>query len=196
MAIAAVACAAGMILARNPVHAALWLVGNFVALAVIYLILSAPMLFAMQLIVYAGAIMVLFLFVIMFFTEAKARRWLRQPPRTQTMLAVVLIAAFFLVLFWGLTQAGVFLSLKDVSDGGIVTEPFVPAENNAMGQPKELGMWLFNYQVLPFELIGVLLTIALLGSVMAARDRRAEGRAALPGAAADQGRPGHAEAKE
>ena len=68
-----------MIASRNPVHSALYLVCTLVALGVIYLILSAPVLFAVQLIVYAGAIMILFLFVIMFFMAPSALRWLRPP---------------------------------------------------------------------------------------------------------------------
>src|SRR5437773_91010 len=58
LAAAALACAVGMVAVKNPVHSALLLVGNFVAVAVIYLLLSAPLLFAIQLIVYAGAMMV------------------------------------------------------------------------------------------------------------------------------------------
>src|SRR5947208_7106043 len=90
LAAAALACAVGMVAVKNPVHAALLLVGNFVAVAVIYLLLSAPLLFAIQLIVYAGAIMVLFLFVIMFFMAPSARQWLRPPLKSQLVFGGIL----------------------------------------------------------------------------------------------------------
>jgi NADH-quinone oxidoreductase subunit J len=195
MAVAAVVCALGMLFTRNPVHAALWLVGNFVALAVIYLILSAPLLFALQLVVYAGAIMVLFLFVIMFFMSPAARRWVRPSLRGQRTLGGLFLGLFFLLLMWGMNNAGAFLSVGSTETDGMA-EQFIPAVDHAMGQPGALGMWMFNYQVLPFELIGVLLVIALLGAVMVARDRRAEGMEDSPGAASGQGQPSQAEARE
>ena len=175
MAVGAVICALGMLFTRNPVHAALWLVGNFIALAVIYLILSAPLLFALQLIVYAGAIMVLFLFVIMFFMSPKARRWMRPPLKSQPIIGGIILGVFFLLMLWGFSQGGVFLGLGDISENGVVTEQFLPQVDANMGSPVNVGMWLFNYQVLPFELVGVLLLIALLGAVMVARDKRSEG---------------------
>ncbi|HYY07418.1 MAG TPA: NADH-quinone oxidoreductase subunit J, partial [Actinomycetota bacterium] len=67
-----VASAIGMLLMRNAVHAALFLIVNFFCLAVFFLILDAPFLFAVQIIVYAGAIMVLFLFVIMLLNLGRA----------------------------------------------------------------------------------------------------------------------------
>ena len=79
-----VASAVGMLLMRNAVHAALFLVVNFFCLAVFYLILDAPFLFAVQIIVYAGAIMVLFLFVIMLLGwiagTTSASGWSRSDP--------------------------------------------------------------------------------------------------------------------
>src|SRR5438132_14220970 len=99
---AAVACAIGMVCTRNPIHAALWLVGNFVSLGVIYLSLSAPVLFAVQLIVYAGAIMVLFLFVIMFFMSPQARQWLHPPLRSQNIWAGLVGIALICLLAYAI----------------------------------------------------------------------------------------------
>ncbi len=194
MAVVAVACAVGMLFTRNPVHAALWLVGNLIALAVIYLILSAPLLFALQLIVYAGAIMVLFLFVVMFFMSPKAQRWLRPPLKSQPAIGGIILIVFFLLLLWGLSNGGVFLTLGDVREDGVMTEQFVPEVSQEMGTPATVGMWLFNYHVLPFELIGVLLLIALLGAVMVARDKQAEGMVEVRGET--PGQRGAAEAEE
>ena len=65
--------AVGMVSARNPVHSALFLIANFFALAVIFLLLSAPVIAALEILVYAGAIMVLFVFVIFFFVSPGQR---------------------------------------------------------------------------------------------------------------------------
>ena len=88
-----VASAVGMLLMRNAVHAALFLVVNFFCLAVFYLILDAPFLFAVQIIVYAGAIMVLFLFVIMLLGVDRGDD-LRERLVAQRPLALVLGAGF------------------------------------------------------------------------------------------------------
>src|ERR671924_1909917 len=87
MAVGAVTSALLMIRARNPVHGALLLVGNFFTLAVLYVLLEAHFLAAVQVIIYAGAIMVLFLFVIMFLGVDR-REALVEPIRGQRGLAI------------------------------------------------------------------------------------------------------------
>jgi NADH-quinone oxidoreductase subunit J len=178
LAAAAVACAVGMLSVKNPVHSALLLVGNFVAVAVIYLMLSAPMLFAIQLIVYAGAIMVLFLFVIMFFMAPRARQWLTPPLRGQLVFGGAAVVAFMVLLFVGLAglQPGPDL-------GAPVDQQQLQAElrgdgqpDAGLGTPRALGIWMFSYHVLPFNVIGILLLAALVGAVMVGRDRVSEGR--------------------
>jgi NADH-quinone oxidoreductase subunit J len=183
MAVLAVICAVGMVSARNPVHSALWLVGNFIALAVIFLILSAPLLFAIQLIVYAGAIMVLFLFVIMFFMSPQALRWLRPTLKGQLVFGGMLVIAFLLLMLWGLGAVDVGALIGGVpSEAGLAQEAAVAASAAAptMGYPAALGNWLFRYHALPFELTSVLLLIAMIGALMVARDIRSEGRRAMP----------------
>jgi len=185
MAVLAVACAVGMLSAKNPVHSALWLVGNFVAIAVIYLLLSAPMLFAIQLIVYAGAIMVLFIFVIMFFMSPKARQWLRPALKGQLVFGGVLVVAFLLLLVWGIGVTGVGMSSSaPASDGLRVSRDVGDDDVVGMGNPRPLGNWLFSWQVLPFELTSILLLIAMIGALMVARDLRSEGRDDVPETAA------------
>jgi NADH-quinone oxidoreductase subunit J len=171
LAAAAVACAVGMLTVRNPVHSALLLVGNFVAVAVIYLLLSAPMLFAIQLIVYAGAIMVLFLFVIMFFMAPSARKWQRPPLRGQLILGGILTVLFMLALLAGIsTQSQSVVKIADAR----------AAEAPGLGDPRAIGAWMFTYGALPFNVIGVLLLAALVGAVMVGRDRVSEGRSHVP----------------
>ncbi len=196
MAILAVICALGMVTSKNPVHSALWLVANFVSLAVIYLILSAPVLFAIQMIVYAGAIMVLFLFVVMFFMAPSARQWLRPPLKSQIVVGGVLVVAFLMLFMLGLGGIEAMSSGEDepaavttaqaqsgaeqaAGEGAQAqTPPWARATKTVpqFGQPKALGLWMFQHHTLPFELTSILLLAALLGAVMLARDVRSEGR--------------------
>src|SRR2546428_2163406 len=87
-----------MVLARNPVHAALLLIVNFFTLAVFFLILGSPFLFVVQIIVYAGAIMVLFLFVIMLLGVAREVS-LREQLKGQRWLAALLGAGLVVEVF-------------------------------------------------------------------------------------------------
>jgi NADH-quinone oxidoreductase subunit J len=168
----AVVCAVGMVGSKNPVHSALWLVGNFVSLAVVYLILSAPMLFAIQMIVYAGAIMVLFLFVVMFFMAPSARTWLRPPLKGQLVIGGLLAIMLLVLVYMGFGKGGIDPQFNFAEK----RESTVSQLTEQMGQPRELGRWLFNYHALPFELTSLLLLAALLGAVMLARDESSEGR--------------------
>jgi NADH-quinone oxidoreductase subunit J len=173
MGIAAVACAVGMLSTKNPVHSALFLVGNFIAVAVIYLLLSAPMLFAIQLIVYAGAIMVLFLFVVMFFMAPSARQYLRPALKGQLVFGGIAVVAFLLLLFAGLAASG-----GSMLPGGAQPLPVEAGDN--LGAPRAIGAWMFTYHVMPFNVIGVLLLAALIAAVMVGRDRVSEGRSHVP----------------
>jgi len=168
-----------MLTARNPVHSALWLVGNFIAMAVIYLMMSAPVLFAVQLIVYAGAIMVLFLFVVMFFMSPRALRFLRPPLRGQLVLGGILVVALLVMIFIGLGVGGDSFLVEQPGTVG-VRELAATDTGTGMGDPRPLGDWLFSYHMLPFELTSILLLIAMVGALMVARDIRSEGREILP----------------
>jgi NADH-quinone oxidoreductase subunit J len=172
MGVAAVACAVGMLSTKNPVHSALFLVGNFISVAVIYLLLSAPMLFAIQLIVYAGAIMVLFLFVIMFFMAPSARQFQRPQIRSQLLLGGLAAIALLVMLFVGMGMDG----LQGGSGSGVQA---VETGDN-LGAPRAIGAWMFSYHVMPFNVIGVLLLAALIAAVMVGRDRVSEGRSHVP----------------
>ncbi len=180
MAALAVACAIGMVSSKNPVHSALYLVGCLIAVAVIYLILSAPVLFAVQLIVYAGAIMILFLFVVMFFMAPNALKWLRPPLKGQLFFGGILVVAFMLLLVWGLWNGDVRMASGYEADADFAQVEGQYGNEMAMGNPKPLGKYLFAYHVLPFELTSILLLAALLGALLVARDKKGEGRSELP----------------
>src|SRR5215216_1969677 len=102
--------AIGMLFQRNAVHAALFLIVNFFCLAVFFLVLGSPFLFAVQIIVYAGAIMVLFLFVIMLL-GIDARESMVERLRGQRSLAVLLAAGLIAEVFFAI-RLGVGLSTK------------------------------------------------------------------------------------
>lgn len=175
LAILAVAFAVAMVAVRNPVHSALCLVVNFVVLAIIYLLLSAPLLAALQLVVYAGAIMVLFLFVVMFFKSSSDRNWIRPQLKAQLIIGGLAVL-IFLVLLLGIGLLG---ANNESTAGMSVVANNQDADNVtdlSEANPQNLGAWMFGYHVLPFQLIGVLLLIAMIAALMVARDPRAEGR--------------------
>lgn len=159
-ALVAVGAALGMVLSPNAVHSALFLILNFCAVAVLYLLLRAPFLAAVQVTVYAGAIMVLFLFVIMLLGAEKAdlgeERIGWQKP-VGALLGVVLLAEAGYVAYRG-------VKLTDA--------PATAAGN--IGDPQTLSALLFSKYLLPFEVISVLLLIAIIGAVVLTRRERAQ----------------------
>jgi NADH-quinone oxidoreductase subunit J len=152
LAVVALASALGMLLGRNAVHSALYLVLNFSTIAIFFLILKAPFLFVTQITIYAGAIMVLFLFVVMLLGAdrlggggSEAGKW--QLP-VSIALAFLLIVTFIYVLISG-GDAAVGSSTAAVEGG-----------------PVEIGLALFESYVFPFEVASVLLLVAMVGVVV------------------------------
>lgn len=149
----AVAAALGMLLSSNAVYSALFLILNFAVIAVFYLILGAPFIAMVQVTVYAGAIMVLFLFVIMLLGAERLRSE-NNPLRWQAPLAIVLGIALFVL-------AGVALTSQ-----GIGAPPAALAEAEAFGSPGAIGDLLFSKYLLPFEVTSLLLLVAMIGAVV------------------------------
>jgi NADH-quinone oxidoreductase subunit J len=156
----AIGSAIAMLLQRNPVHAALYLILNFFCLAVFYLVLGAELLFAVQIIVYAGAIMVLFLFVIMLLGVAENLPFVER-IRGQRPLALVLGAGVALEIIVAL-RAGIGFS---------ATAPGAFQAVNRGGNAKAVGDLLFNSYFLPFEITSVLLIVASVAAVVLAQRR-------------------------
>jgi NADH-quinone oxidoreductase subunit J len=152
--------ALGVILLRQPVHAALSLVGTLLTLAVTYVTLQAHFLAAIQVIVYAGAIMVLFLFVIMLLNaqgdeRAERLRWL-QPAA----YLVGLVAAGGLI-------ASVVAGSRPLPDAATISAALQGGGAGAIGET------LFNQFVLAFQLVGVLLLTGIVGAVSLVERRSA-----------------------
>lgn len=137
-----------VILHRNPVVGALSLVASFFALAVMYVLLEAPFLAALQVIVYAGAIMVLFLFVIMLLNLQKRPE---EPTRPiQQFLGYVGSAAFGIGLVYYLSKYAVM----ELPSG-----PF-------MADARAIGVKLFEAYIFPFEAVSILLLAAIVGALV------------------------------
>ena len=164
MAPISVGSAALMLFQRNAVHSALLLIVNFFTLAVFFLLLDAPFLFVVQIIVYAGAIMVLFLFVIMLLGVGREES-LVERLRGQRWIAVLLGAGISLEVFFAV-RLGVGLSRGAVPD-------FTPV--NEGGNVQSLARVLFTDYVFPFEVTSILLIIAAIAAMVLARRRAAAG---------------------
>ncbi len=144
--------AVGVITLKQPVHAALSLVATLLTLAVTYVTLQAHFLAAIQVIVYAGAIMVLFLFVIMLLNIQGD-----QPqPHFRWMQIVAYLTA---LLAAGAIAATAFLSPRELPNAELMSEAL------AGGGAAAIGEALFNDFVLAFQLVGVLLLTGIIGAV-------------------------------
>jgi NADH-quinone oxidoreductase subunit J len=153
LAVIAVAAAVMMITSRNAIHAALFLIVNFMTVAVFYLLLKAPFLAMVQITVYAGAIMVLFLFVIMLLGAEKL-----QGVSTRTLFGRIVVSLLGLALIttFVLALLGVF------GQAGIESANIPPLD----ADPAALGIRLFEAYVFPFEITAVLLLVAAIGVVV------------------------------
>lgn len=150
----AIGGALGMVLFHQPVHSALSLILTIIALAGLFALLSASFLFMVQIIVYAGAIITLLIFIIMFL-NVKEINLPKEPYKNITLFigSLALLPLNFLIL-----RA---FSKLPLAQQNVLVEGF--------GDIKPLGMELFRGWLLPFELISVLLLVALIGAVVLGR---------------------------
>ncbi len=172
-----IAGAVGVVLSANPVHAALSLVATLFGVAVLFVAQHADFLAAVQVIVYAGAIVVLFLFVIMLLGVDRAEDLDTEPlvgQRPAAIAAGIAILAAVLTGFWLNNRdfGGVAIGARSVA--GKLSDP---AEENVA----KLGRLLFTDYLFAFEITSVLLVIAVVAAVVLAR--RAAGRETLEGEA-------------
>jgi NADH-quinone oxidoreductase subunit J len=148
----------GVVLARNPVHSALYLVLSLVAIAGFFLLQDADLVAIVQIIVYASAIVVLFLFVIMLLGVDKHESF-EEPRRFQRPVAIGL---GLLLVFEVLMLAGNHWVTGEHSTRGALSDP-------AGGNVHNLATKLFTDFLWPFEITAALLVIAVVGSVVLAR---------------------------
>jgi NADH-quinone oxidoreductase subunit J len=153
-ALVAVACAVNLVFQKHPISSALSLIGVMGSLAVLYLLLGAEFIAMAQMIVYGGAVMVLFIFVIMLLNagaeKSSGKSWFAQIAGVPLLLAFVALLGFLI--------RGVLPTLRTVQFGSFVD-----------GTAKQIGRILFTEYLLPFELTSILILIAILGAVVLAQ---------------------------
>src|SRR3954462_12136152 len=153
-AIVSVGCAFNLVFQTHPISSALSLIGVMASLAVLYLLLGAEFIAMAQMIVYGGAVMVLFIFVIMLLNagaeKSSNKAWFAQIVGLPLLLAFVALLVFLI--------RGVLPSMRSVEFGSWVG-----------GNAEQIGQMLFTEYLLPFEIISVLILIAILGAVVLAR---------------------------
>lgn len=160
-AILSVAGALGMILSRKAVHSALWLALTMMNLAVLYVANSAPFLGMVQVIVYTGAVMMLFLFVLMV-VGVDASDSLIETIKGQRLAAVLLVLGIGILLVWGIGNA-----MVETSSVGL------EAANSADGGHIEgIAKVLFTQYLLVFELVAAVLITAAMGAMVLAHRER------------------------
>jgi NADH-quinone oxidoreductase subunit J len=144
---------AAVVSVNNPFYAALALIGNLASLAVLYLLLAAEFLAAAQVLVYAGAVMVMFLFVIAYLGGRADAPWAGGPPFVRTA-AVVAAGAILVevVVVLGLAWGDELAEPADVTD--------------AFGSPGEIGELFLTDHLLAFEITSIVLLVAAIGGVL------------------------------
>jgi len=149
--------ALAMVLHRNPVYSAIFLIVTLFAFAGFFVLLNAPFVAVVHIIVYAGAIMVLFLFVIMLLNLQRdaARERLKITRRT---LGVILVAVF-------LAEIGALLFVAVHMHGA----PALTIGQGMVGGTAEIGRALFTTYLLPFEVASILLLVGMVGAVILAK---------------------------
>jgi NADH-quinone oxidoreductase subunit J len=162
-----------VIVLRNAVHAALMLVLNFFAIAVLYALLEAQFLAVVQLIVYAGAIMVLFLFVLMLLGITSETRFTERVRGQRT--AAVLLGAALLVVLLG-AAAGPYMGPDAVCPAEAGSGDLCAGleDRNADGNVAGIGRLLFTTYMWPFEVTSALLVIAALGAMVLGKRHRSD----------------------
>jgi NADH-quinone oxidoreductase subunit J len=149
-----------VITARNPVYSVIFLIGNFLCVAALYVLLHAEFLAVIQVLVYAGGIVVLYLFVVMLVN-------LKRPPEAHSarqrygkvglVIAGAVLAELAAILFYGFEHGG-----------WSPTPPAVPA-TTTMGNVQQLGMMLYTDYLVPFEIASMLLLVAMVGAIVLAK---------------------------
>ncbi len=157
LAVVVVGSAVGMLVSRNAVYSALFLVLNFGTVGFLYILLGAPFIAMTQIAVYAGAIMVLFLFVIMLLGGESL-------PTSEPLRGQVGITVLFCLIF--VVEAALVILWK----GGVPA--LLPMPDSTFASPTAVGMALFTKYLLPFEITSIILLAALIGAIVLTKQDR------------------------
>lgn len=161
-ALVAIAASVLMVTRKNPVHSALWMIVTFFAMAVIYLLLNAQFIAVAQVMVYAGAIMMLILFVIMLVHMEKGEE--SDSGKTRRSKKTKVVAALITVILFGEILLGVLFYRMTGQSGDY---PAVLVD--AVGNVKTVGVLLYGQYLFPFEIASILLLVGIVGAVVIAK---------------------------
>ena len=153
--------ALGVLFLQNPIHCALSLVGTFFCLGAIYVMLNAEFVAVIQVLVYAGAIMVLFLFVLMLLSSKDTEKYVKKWT-LEKIVACLLSLGIFL-------QIASLFTVNDLQLGSKGLYPLEVVEE--VGSITLIGRLLFTDYILSFEIIAILLLVAVIGAVVIAKRR-------------------------
>ena len=160
--------ALGVVLSKHPVHAALFLIQTLFGVAIEFLVVEAHFLAAVQVIVYAGAIVILFLFVIMLLGVDNAEDLSVEPIVAQRPLAVISGAAIFgllMTMIFSASSGGRITGGESLTLAMDATDP----TGEILPNVEQLAQTIFTDMVFAFEVTGILLTVAVVGAVVMAR---------------------------
>ena len=185
--IAAILAGLLTVMARNAVHSALFLISSLVSVAALFILLGAEFIAGVQILVYVGGVMVLFLFVIMLVNvgaEEEGRAPIFNKPAQVTAALVFLAMLAGVLVIYAIPRGYSALQERDkaalTQAQGARTEQQTNLQPNATGvsrltkETERVGTSLYTYASLPFEIASVLLLVAIIGSVMLARTLKQE----------------------
>jgi NADH-quinone oxidoreductase subunit J len=189
----AIVCAAMVVISKNPVHSILYLIGLFFAISGHYVLLNAQFLAIVNIIVYAGAIMVLFLFVVMLMnlnkeSEKTTNKWSSLTGVVAGGFLIISLVSFLKMKEFktsvvksriddSIAQAAGYQNTKAIPDSvtAVLVNKRVNFKDGEIGLVKNLGNALFNDYVVPFEISSILFLSAMVGAVvLGKRERRKE----------------------
>jgi len=185
-AIAAILAALLTVMARNAVHSAMFLISSLVSIAALFILLGAEFIAGVQILVYVGGVMVLFLFVIMLFNVGAEEAGTSAIFNRRPQVAAALIFSLLLVLgllfaiqrgYQGLQKRDEARLRQAATTQQTQQESMDPGATGVSRVTKEterVGLALYSYASLPFEIASVLLLVAIIGSVMLARTLKQE----------------------
>ena len=165
LAAVAIAGAVGVLGFRNPVHAAMSLLLTFLAVAGLFILQHAELIAAVQILVYAGGVMVLFLFVIMLVNVRTL------PAQRHYVHRLVPVAAAVGVVIAALIGVGAWAAFRGPA---ALPDALVAVEGTAMGNTEAVGWSLYRDYLLPFEVVSVVLLVAMIGAIVMGRKEKEE----------------------
>lgn len=178
--VAAILAALLTVMARNAVHSALFLISSLVSIAALFILLGAEFIAGVQILVYVGGVMVLFLFVIMLVNVGAEERGSEEIFNRRRQVVTSLIFCFLLVvgLIYAINEG--YKGLQERDQNQVVTNQNQTLNTGATRtsritlETERVGGSLYRYASLPFEIASVLLLVAIIGSVMLARTLKQE----------------------